>query len=244
MRHLGAGVASALLFSLALTPLLSALLLGWAGAGPLLSDPGFVAATLRGLLLAEMAVLIGWPAGVLAAFAIWGSGRPFRRMVLGAALLVLLMPPVLTAQGVLLVVNGAIPTRLGVLAVLHAAPAAGIATLTMTGALNRLDPVILRSAAGSGASRLQTWRLVLLPVLAMPLAIAAAAGYAFSLGLIRLDSMLAPPAHPTLGGLLGLSLRHHDVVAPAQALVLYTLILAPLAVLALLTLLRRHTAST
>ncbi len=243
MRVLGRLVlvqVACLILMLALAPLAAVVLLGAPGLGALLADPSMVAAALRSMLLGEAGTAIGWPAGLLAALAIWGRPPALRRLVLGCALLILVAPPSVFAAGLVRLANGAGVAGAHVLALLaaHAAPAAAIVALVMTGALNQLDPRLRHSAATCGATAGQTWRLVLFPALAMPLAVAAAAGFAVSLGRAGLDARLAPLHHPTLAGLLDAAWRQADVAAAPEALLLAMLATAPLLGVGLLAVLR------
>jgi putative spermidine/putrescine transport system permease protein len=242
MRRLGRLVLvpiAALTFAAAFIPLFACILLGAPGLEPSAAEPALMAACLRSLLLAAAAVAIGWPAGVVAALAIWASPKACRRLVLGASLVVLLLPASLTAPGLGRLADLAAVSDARLAAVLagHAAPASAIVLLVMTGALNRLDPTLMRSAAACGATRGQTWRLGLLPPLAGALALAAAAAFAFSLTQTRLDHLLLA-GHPTLAALLDAATSEGDVATAPEALLLAILVTLPLIPLALVAALR------
>jgi putative spermidine/putrescine transport system permease protein len=241
VRLLLSPVAAASL-ALAVSPLTAVILLGLPSVAALQDDPIWLEAALRSLLLAEVAVLVGWPAGCAAAFAIWGAQTGARRGVLGIGLVPLLLPSAWVVHGLGLIAEGSglHGAHLIALALGHAAPSASIALLVMTGFLNRLDPMLLRTAAGCGASPFMAWRLILLPALALPLALSAAAAFALSLGRIELDRAVAPPHHPSLAGLLGTAAQAGDTATAPAALVLCLMAALALAIAGLLPLLRRR----
>jgi ABC-type spermidine/putrescine transport system permease subunit II len=236
--------AASLALFVAMAPALAVLVLGAPAAGGLLREPVWIAAMLRSLLLAELAVVIAWPLGTLAALGIWGARRTTRRIVLGLGLLPLLIPPGWAARGLESAADqsGIEGAHLAALIAGHAVPAAAIVLLVLTGFLNRLDPAIRWTASASGASPGRTRRLVLLPNLTFPFVIAAAAACVFSLGQGVLDHRLAPAHHPSLAGLLASATAAHDATAAPAAFILTAMALFPLPVLTLLWLLRRHPA--
>lgn len=227
---------SAMILALTLAPYLAAIVLGAAALPHSLGDPGFVAAWLRGLLLAEGAVAIGWPCGVAAALALWNAPPGPRRLVLGASLLTLLMPQHLPARGLAMLADHlALPwVRLACLLAAHAATAAALVLLIVTAALNRLDPAMLRSATLAGASLWQARRLVLLPPLAVWLAGAAAAAFAMSLGQAAFDGLLAPSHQMTLAGMVFMAWNRADVLLAPALLALAMMALAPVLVVLLM----------
>jgi ABC-type spermidine/putrescine transport system permease subunit II len=239
MRAVALGPAASLVWLLAMAPVLACMALGAPGLGHAVADPVIVAAALRSLLVAEAAVTLGWPVGVLAALTIWDAPFWLRRVGLGAALLVLLVPAALSGRGLVGAADasGIAGAHVAADLLAHVAPAAGLVTLVLTAALNRLDPRTLASAASSGATPGQAIRLVVLPPLAMPLALSAASAFALAVSELRLDHLLAPLHHPTLAALLDQAVRQADTTAAPEALLLTCLAAAPLPPLGLLALL-------
>ncbi len=234
-----AGAAGLALFA-ATVPALAVVLLGWHGASYLMDAPAWHGAARRSLMLAETSTAIAWPIGIMAAFGLWGARRPHRRPPLAAALLPLLLPPCWSARGLDVAASygfwPADPTATLVFG--QAVPGACLVVLVMTGFFNRLDPQMRQEAAACGASPGRIRRLVLLPNLGFPLAVSAAAAFAFSLG----QTALAPAATPaTLGGLVAQAAARHEAALAPGTLILACMAAAPLPVLGLIWLLRRRT---
>ena len=231
--------ATALTIMLVLAPVLAVVVLGALGLAPVLADHRVMSAAWCGVQDAALGAAEGWTIGVLAAFGIWGGKAVWRRVVLAAAWTVLLVPQALPAHGLgSLAQADSLGMHLAAAAI-QTAPIAGLVTLVMTAALNRLDPLVLRSAAASGAAPLQAWRRTVLPALAWPLFLSCAAAFALCLGATQLDALLG---HATLGGVLGEAIRQHDVASAPEALLLGGIAMAPLLPLALLAALVRRLA--
>ena len=246
--------AAALTFLLASVPILTLVVLG----APILAPKAGLALNAGGPLgfpalwgsvrMALVGASAGWAAGTLAALGIWSRAAPVRRLVLGAAWLVLLVPQGFAAQGIVRMAQATGLTMAAQTGAAHAAsilaqaaPAAGLVLLIMTAALNRLDPQILRSAAASGATPPQAWLHAVMPALAWALTMAAAAAFALCLSRWQLDAPLSSH-RPALGGMLGQAARQHDAAAAQQALLMAGLTLAPLLPLGLLAVLVRRLA--
>jgi ABC-type spermidine/putrescine transport system permease subunit II len=228
-------------FFVACAPFLALLMLGQSGYAPLLQHPAWAAAALRTLLIAELSVPIALLLGVPAALALWGTHPARRRIVIAICALPILTPPSWAAAGLQFAADhaGLPDAHIAALIAAHAVPAASLAFLVLFGLLTFADPVLLRAALASGAKPLRAWQLVVLPHLAIAIVVASAAAFAASVGLTRVDTVLAPTLHPTLGTMLAVAMHTANSQTAPAALVLAVLAMAPLALVWCLSLLRR-----
>ena len=220
LGHVVVATLSALTYVAALIPTLAVIILGAAGLARIAGDPAMIRATVGSVQAAGIVCAVGWPAGVLAALGIWGAPPTPRRVVIGAALLALFL--------------AALPSRAldDAFAALLAASAAvaGVVLLVVTGALNTLDPQLLRTGAACGAAPIRAWRAVLASI-APALILAGATG--FVLGLMLCAGL---PSKPALAGLLQQATLNGDGEAAPEALMLALLVLAAVILAGLLTL--------
>ena len=235
-------ILAALAYFLALSPLLALLLLGPPGLAPMLANPVWVAACLRSLLIAEVAVPIALFIAVPAALAVSGAARIVRWTVLGLFLVPLLCPPSWTSSGLADAADHAhlAGAHIAALIAAHAAPSTSLAFLIVYAFLRRIDPTLLQACAAAGASPLRAWRMVVFPVLAWAMPVAAVAAFAGAIGTTIADARLAPAFHPTLGAMLAVATQTSDAQAAPAALVLALLAVIPLCALAVLMALRRR----
>jgi len=222
-------------------PLLAVIFLGQPGLSPMLHTPAWIAASLRTLLIAKSAVPIALLLAVPAALVLWGAPRVTRRGVIAVCALPLLVPPSWSASGLELAADRSRIEDAHVVALIaaHAAPAAALAFLVLYGLMRFADPALLRVAATNGASPLQAWCIVVLPHLAVAIAVAGAAAFAGVMGLAMIDTALTPALHPTLGSMVAVAVRTADSQAAPAGLILTLLALAPLGFVLCLSLLRR-----
>lgn len=143
-------------------------------AGPDLAAGLTSPAGLRSLKLSGAAVIIGAPAGAVAALGVWTAPAIIRSIALVAAAILLLLPTPVAAPALAAMVVPAWQLPLTLLAL--AGPAAGLSLLLATRALNRVPPASLKTAAASGASPLMAFRLAVIPSLFKALLLAAMAG--------------------------------------------------------------------
>jgi ABC-type spermidine/putrescine transport system permease subunit II len=228
-------------FFLALAPLVAVTLLGQPGLAAMLRNPAWVAATLRTLHIAEVAVPIALLLSVPAALTLWGAPLATRRIVLAVCALPILVPPGWSAAGLAYLADhaGIAGAEVAALSAARAAPAASLAFLILYAGLTVADPALLRVAMANAATPLQAWRIVILPHLAMAGLVAAVAAFVAAVGLNIADQILAPAYQPTLGSMLTVALRTADFQTASAALILAVLVLAPLSVVWCLLLVRR-----
>ena len=199
----------------ALVPALAVLVLGSQHLQNLTASPAWQSAIIQTLLLAAASTALSLPIGGLAAIGLWPAPRAARRLVLGAAIITLLLPPALIAHR--------LPGHPAAALAPLTANSACLVLLILTSRLNTLDPSLLQAAGSLGAPKLRAWRLAMLPNLAAPLAIAAAAAFSLAAGKATFVG------HPTLAGLAYAAAGSGQSDAAPASLLLLCLVGAPLA---------------
>ncbi|MDQ0327610.1 putative spermidine/putrescine transport system permease protein [Rhodopseudomonas julia] len=125
-------------------------------------------------IIALVASLFSTTIGFLGAYVLVRSSSRFRTALLALALTPMIVPQVITAIAMFYVSSqlGLVGNLVWV-SICHSVIALPIVLLILLATLRNIDPALERAAAGMGCSRLQTFRLVVIP-LALPGVVSAA----------------------------------------------------------------------
>ena len=191
------------------------------------------------LILAAGATVCSTLLGTPAALGLWRARFRGRGVVMGLILAPIVVPAIVTAVALTLVYG-----RLGLtgslagLIVAHTAMTAPFVVITLLAALSRLDPLLGRAAAASGAAPFAAFLRVTLPLAAPGIAAGAAFACAVSLDESVVALFLAGPGQRTLPRQMFAAMRE----APDPTILAAATLLAVLSValLAAAPLLRRR----
>lgn len=164
-----------------------------------LGTGAWTGAALRSVLTAALAALIATVAGGAAAFALHRGDFPGKRAIDALTLGPLLVPPIVMATGgfSLFAQLGLVGSYPG-LAVMHAVLGVPYVTLIASAALARSDPVLELASLSLGASPLQTFRHVTLPMLLPALCTGALFAFLTSFDEVVISFFLVSSVAPTL----------------------------------------------
>jgi thiamine transport system permease protein len=180
------------------------------------------------LVIAGATVLLSLTLGLPAA---WASAGPRRR--LGSVLDALLMLPLGTSSVTMglgfLVALDQPPLDLRASPILlplaHTLVALPFVVRTLTPALRSLKPRLRQAAAVLGATPLQVWREVELPLVGRAVIVAATFAFTISLGEFGATSLLTRPEHPTVPVVIYRFISLPGALNYGQALALSTLLM-------------------
>jgi mannopine transport system permease protein len=142
------------------------------------SDPGWVDATLFSLQIALMTTVTSAVIGTMAAFSLVRGSLPGKDLISALLLAPLIVPHVIVAIAVYFQFAplGLVGTRLGFV-LIHTALAVPYVVLVVSAALQRVPPSLEMAGLNLGATRLQCFQAITLPLIAP--SIAAGAVFAF-----------------------------------------------------------------
>jgi thiamine transport system permease protein len=176
------------------------------------------------LLYAGATLAVSLPLGVIAAYMLV---RPRWRW--GALLDPLLLLPLGTSAVTLgfgfIVALGPLRTSLWLVPIAHSLIALPFVVRTMLPSLRALDRRLHEAAATLGASPLQTWRAIDIPLLWRPLLVAAAFAFAISLGEFGATLLIAQPDRPTMPMVIYRALGQPGQLNYGQALAMSTILM-------------------
>jgi mannopine transport system permease protein len=164
-----------------------------------LGTSAWTGAALRSVGTAALAAVIATLAGGAAAFALHRGDFPGKRAIDALTLGPLLVPPIVMAAGgfSLFAQLGLVGSYPG-LAVMHAVLGVPYVTLIVSAALARSDPVLELASLSLGASPLQTFRRVTLPMLLPALFTGALFAFLTSFDEVVISFFLVSSVAPTL----------------------------------------------
>ena len=201
--------------------------------------PMWTQATWNSLVLAAVTTLVATTAGMLAAFGLQGLRSRFKPVLYGLLALPLIIPPVMVAVALFYYYArlGLVGTFSG-LVFAHTILALPFVVITVAATLQGFDPNLRRAAASLGASPLQAFRKVTLPII-LP-GVLSGAVFAFVTSFVELLVILfvGSPEQRTLPRQIfsGVS----ETMSPTVAAAAVVLIGVSLILMAVVELLRRR----
>jgi spermidine/putrescine transport system permease protein len=199
-----------------------------------LTDTSLIDAMLRSGLIAAVNGLAATLLGVMASIGLAGRQLPARRAVLTLILLPLVVPYIVLAVGlVVLLKEFGMTTSLTALLLGHIVISLPYSVLVILPRLRTMDPSVLEAARDLGASGLQAFWLVTLPLLAPALLSSFLIAFTVSFDEFAIASFLSPPGSPTYPVFLYAGSRTPgllpEVIAMGSIVIVLSLLLVVLA---------------
>ena len=192
-----------------------------------------IQAVANSLTIAFVALAISLPLGVIAAYVL-ARGRDRWTATLDPLLLLPLGTSAVTLGFGYIVALGPLRTSFWLTPIAHALIALPFVVRTFLPALRAFDVRLRDAAAVLGASPSTIWRLIDLPLLSRPLAIAAVFAFTISLGEFGATLLIIRPDRPTMPTVVYRLLGQPGMLNYGQALAMSTILMAVTAVALLL----------
>ena len=191
------------------------------------------------LIIGSGATLIAIVLGTAAALGLRGNTLPLGNLLRTAFLLPMVVPAVVLGVGlqILLARLGLSSTYLGVM-IAHAVLCIPFVVISVSTALQGIDPNVERAAASLGAGSLEVYRRITLPLALPGIVTGAVFAFATSLDEVVLTLFVAGPNQRTLARQMFASIREN--ISPVVAAAAFLLILGTLLLAGLAALLRRR----
>ena len=203
------------------------------------TGPMWTQATWNSLVLAAVTTLVATTAGMLAAFGLQGLRSRFKPVLYGLLALPLIIPPVMVAVALFYYYArlGLVGTFSG-LVFAHTVLALPFVVITVAATLQGFDPNLRRAAASLGASPLQAFRKVTLPIILPGVLSGAVFAFVTSFDELLVILFVGSPEQRTLPRQIfsGVS----ETMSPTVAAAAVVLIGVSLILMAVVELLRRR----
>jgi len=208
----------------------------------LFTNPVWLQAILNSLLTATLATLLATTLGTLAAVGLNHHNLPGKRFLMAVLISPMIVPVVVLAVGSYLFFSrlGIANNLLGIVLV-HAVLGMPFVVITVTATLGGFDMNLMRAARGLGASQLEAFRRIMLPLVWPGVLSGALFAFATSFDEVVVVLFLGGPEQTTLPRQMWTGLR--EQLSPTILSAAFMLILFAIAMLLTLEMLRRRSVA-